>query len=520
MSSIEPTWHGSGSHTVMRLASNDNVVVTRHPLAAGTVLADPALTVLQDTPAAHKLSLCAIPQGHAVVKGGVVIGHARTPLPAGAWVGPASLVVAPHGQGASAPWSASAAPVPQPLATGSPAHFLGYRRPDGRVGTRNHIGIFVVGNCGATVARRVADHFNPRRLAAYPQVDGVLPFVHEIGCGMEMTGEPMNLLRRTIAGTLRNPNIAGAVVVALGCERNNIRGFFEQEGLQTGPLVHMLVMQELGGTANTIEAGIAAVQSMLPQVNACQREPVPVSHLVVGLQTVAPDGFCAVSANPVVGVAVDLLVQQGGTAILSDSVDLACLADTVATRVAHPEVLSQLRERAAWWAQHTAGRDTQLRRPGQADTAALGLSTLPEKAAAGWARAGSTPVQAVVGYAHPVRAPGVVVMDAPTYEAVSATGQVASGANLLCLTTGGGSAYGASAVPTLKLASHSALFDAMPDDLDLDCGPVLDGQQRVEALGREVFDRWLAHASGQPTCSEVLGVGEDEFVPWPVGVLA
>lgn len=396
--------------------------------------------------------------------------------------------------------------------------FLGHVRDAGRVGTRNHIGIFVVGNCGASAARMVASHFTTKRLAAFPNVDAVLPFVHELGCGMEMTGEPMNLLRRTIAGTIRNPNIAGAVVIALGCERNNIRGFFEQEGLQTNPLLHMVVLQEVGGTANAIAAGIAAVQQMLPLANRSVRQSVPVSHLVVGLQSAAGDAQSAVSANPALGAAVDLLVAHGGTAILSETSDLAHLENQARARAASAQVADQLTQRIHWWKQYTAGRDTQLTRQDRSD--ASGVASAAEKAASSWSRAGHSPLQAVYEYAHPVTARGLVVMDTPSYAAVSATGQIAGGATLLALTTGTGSGFGAAGAPTVKLASNSATFARMEDDLDLDCGPVLDDALSAQEMGRLVFERWIAHASGTPTKSEELGMGENEFVPWPIGVLA
>ncbi|KAF1049371.1 UxaA family hydrolase [Xylophilus sp.] len=391
-----------------------------------------------------------------------------------------------------------------------PTTFQGFIRPDGRVGTRNHIGVFVVGNCGATAARKVAEHFTRKRLAAFPQVDGVVPFLHELGCGMEMTGEPMDLLRRTIAGTIRNPNIAGALVIALGCERNNIRGFFQQEGLEVGPLLHMVVLQEVGGTANAIEAGIAAVQGMLPLVDAHRRETVPVSRLVLGLQSAATDSFVGLSADPALGAAVDLLVAQGGTAILSNTAGLAVAETDALARAATPAVASALGERIHWWRGYTAGRDTRVQR----------AATVSADADAGLQRAGSSPVQAVHRYATPVTAGGLVFMDAPAYAAVSATGQIAGGANLLAVTTGSGSGFGAGAVPTVKLAGNSATFERMRDDLDIDCGPVLDGRLTAQQMGRIVYERLLAHASGEPTCSEDLGVGDNEFVPWPIGVLA
>ena len=391
------------------------------------------------------------------------------------------------------------------------ATFQGFVRADGRVGTRNHIGVFVVGNCGATAARRVADHFTSRRLAAFNHVDEVLPFVHEIGCGMEATGEPMNLLRRTIAGTVRNPNIAGAVVIALGCERNNIRAFFEQEGLATGPLLHMLVMQEIGGTAATIEAGIAAVASMLPLVDACRRETVAVRHLMVGLQSDAAEGEAAAVAHRALGVAVDLLVAQGGTAILSETSALSAVEDEATARAASTEVAEQLGQRIRWWKGYTAGRDTRMTRPATA-------AVLP--GAEALSRAGTSPLRAVYEYAHPVTERGLVFMDAPAYAAVSATGQVASRATLLCVVTGGHSGFGAAPVPTLKLVGDSAVYARMEDDLDIDCGPVREGAMDAQTMGEAIFQRLLKHASGVPTKSEELGVGQDEFVPWPIGVLA
>ena len=400
------------------------------------------------------------------------------------------------------------------------ATFQGFVRADGRVGTRNYLGVFVVGNCGATAARRIADWFTDKRLADYPHVDGVLPFVHEIGCGMEMTGEPMDLLRRTIAGTIRNPNIAGALVVALGCERNNIHGFLEQEQLAVGPMLKTLVMQEIGGTANTIEAGIAAIREMLPAANAFTRQTVSAGHLVVGLQSAAPDATSVLSADPAVGVAVDLIVGQGGTAILSSTSDMAQADTSLSTRASSAQVSEQLGQRIQWWKTYSDKRDTPLGRRAGAAGAAQALTPAASAPSAPSARAGTTPLTAVYHYAQPVVAKGLVFMDAPSYEAVSATGQIAAGANLICLTTGQGTGFGALAAPTVKLAGSTALFERLADDLDINCGQVLDGELTIEQMGQRIFDRLLRYASGEQTRSEELGVGENEFVPWPIGVLA
>ena len=382
--------------------------------------------------------------------------------------------------------------------------FLGFPRESGRAGTRNYVGVFVMVNCAATVARKVAEHFDEERLAAFPNVDGVVPFIHELGCGMEMTGEPMDLLRRTIGGMVRNPNIGGALLLALGCERNNVYGFLEQQRLQPGPKLKSLVMQEKGGTARTIELGIAAIEEMLPLVNAVERVPLPASQLVLGIQSASIDEAAALSANPALGHAVDLLVAAGGTAIVSATNELRGVEDQLLARAASPEVAQKLAQRIQWW------RDSRPRGAEQA---------IPlERARAAARRWGSAPLADVYRYAEPVTRPGLVFMDSPAYEAMSATGQMAAGANVICLTTGRGSTYGALPAPTLKIASNTAAYRRMAEDIDLNAGDVLDGAASVEEMGRRIHAEVLRVASGEPTRAEELGLGDNEFVPWPIGV--
>ena len=398
------------------------------------------------------------------------------------------------------------------------ATFEGIVRADGRVATRNYIGIFVVGNCGATAARKIADWFTEKRLAQWPGVDGVVPFVHEIGCGMEMTGEPMNLLRRTIAGTIRNPNIAGALVIALGCERNNIDGFLEQEKLEQGPLLQRLVMQELGGTRNTIDQGIALVREMLPLVADVRRQTVPASHLVIGLQGDPDDAQAARTASPVLGAAMDLLIEQGGTVILSGTSGIAPVVGQLGARAISADVGAQLAQRVQWWDHYSEGRQNRMALRKTAPPSEQAESS--RLAAANALRAGSSALTAVYEYARPITGRGLVFMDSPNYEAVSATGQIAGGATMICVATGEGSGFGSLPAPTVKLAASSELYAQMEDDLDIDCGRAADGDGAVVKLGREVFERLLRHASGEKTKAEELVLGENEFVPWPMGVLA
>ena len=378
-----------------------------------------------------------------------------------------------------------------------PRTFLGYQRPDGRVGTRNLLGVIIVGNCAATAARHVADHFTETHLADYPNVDGVVPFIHELGCGMEKSGEPMDLLRRTLGGVVRNPNIAGIVVMALGCERNNIYAFLEQEKLEANTMLKTVVLQEVGGTAKAVAEGVAAIEEMLPVANQISRTPVPVSKLVLGIPA-TPGGNDTVRAA--LGVATDRLIADGATVIVSDT---RSSGPALRARAASPKVSDGIEQRIQWWGQYTKGRNT-----GEA---------APETA---WKQLGSSALQAVFGYAHPLPSQGLVLMDAPGYEAVAATGQMASGAMLACMISADGNPFSAPGVPTLNIAPDTTTYERYTDDMDFNAGPAADGSSSPEVVGEQLLQQLLAIASGTPTCGEELGVGENEFVPWPIGVFA
>ncbi len=391
------------------------------------------------------------------------------------------------------------------LLPSSTPRFRGIVRDDGRVGTRNYIAVLVTVNCAATAARRVAEAFDATRLARFANVDGVVACVHELGCGMEMGGEPMGLLRRTLAGIVRNPNVAGAVVLALGCERNNLSQFLERESLVPGPRLATIVLQEVGGTTNAIEAGIAAVERMLPLADAARRAPVGAAGLVVGMQVAHGDE--PAPAHAALGYAADLVVRHGGTVIVSATSRLAGIAAPFVRRAASAEVAARLERRIAWWDAYSRGRDTPMQRGAHASGAM--------RATAEAARWGTSPLTDVCEYAHPVHAKGLVFMDTPAYEAVSATGQMAGGANVLCLATARGSGFGTVPAPTLKVATDAQALRRFSEDMDLD--GVAGTSERV---GERIFEALLATASGTRTRGEMLGVGEDEFVPWPIGITA
>ncbi|WP_420391302.1 UxaA family hydrolase [Acuticoccus sp.] len=500
---------------VIRLDAADNVVVAREEIAEGTHIGSEDVTARAAIPLGHKMATAAIAKGEPILKYATIIGFAGHDIVPGDYLHTHNVLIG--GIEKDYRYGEDYRPADL-LPEGERATFMGIRRADGRVATRNYIGLFITVNCSATVARKIGAYFDDERLADYPGVDGVIPFVHEQGCGMELTGEPMDLLRRTLAGYIRHPNMAGAVVLALGCERNNLVKFFEEQSLAAGKMLHAVTMQEVGGTASAIDRGKAAVREMLPDANRVAREPCSAEHIMVGLQCGGSDGFSGLSANPALGKAVDILVRHGGTALLSETPELYGVEHTLTARARDRGVGEKFVERINWWLDYTKGRDTQMNGVVSPGNQAGGLANIIEKALGGSKKGGSSGVEDVVRYAEPVTSRGLVIMDTPGYDPVSATGQIAGGANLVCFTTGRGSCFGSYPAPTIKLSSNTPMYSRMTGDMDVNCGTVIDGEKTLDEVGEEIFAKMLAVASGERSKSEAMGVGEEEFAPWPIGV--
>lgn len=508
----------SFSPQVIRLHQDDNVVVALAQLLSGTHIASEATTVSGLIPAGHKLATRAIQAGEAVLRYGQIIGFASQGIRAGQHVHLHNLVmgdfVREHAFGVGAR---------ETLPAVQRASFAGIVRADGRVATRNYIGILTSVNCSATVARAIADHFRrdirPEALAGFPNVDGVVALTHGTGCGMDTDGEGMRTLQRTLGGYAGHPNFAGVLVIGLGCESNQISKLLTSQGLEDSATLRTLAIQDAGGTAKAVAQGIAVVQEMLPAANAVRRESVCASHLIVGLQCGGSDGYSGISANPVLGAAVDLLVAQGGTAILSETPEIYGAEHLLTRRAQTAEIGQKLLDRIRWWEDYCARNGAQMNNNPSAGNKAGGLTTVLEKSLGGISKGGSTNLTEVYEYAQPVKARGLVFMDTPGYDPISATGQVAGGANLICFTTGRGSAYGCAPSPSLKLATNTALMRRQADDMDLNCGEVLEGTKSIEAMGAELFQLLLATASGRQTRSELHGYGQNEFVPWMTSVI-
>ncbi|SFO19417.1 UxaA family hydrolase [Sphingomonas sp. OK281] len=491
------------------LSDSDDVAILIDPAEAGEQVRD--TTARDAVRSGHKIALHPIAAGAVVHKYGQSIGVASRPIAAGEHVHSHNLVVGVHAAGTTPTASSASAEVSRRMPHS--ATFDGYVRAAGGVGTRNAIGIIASVNCSATVVRRIARHFEQRVI---PGVDAVAAFPHASGCGMSKTGDGYETLQRTLVGYARNPNFGGVLMIGLGCEVAQIDDMLGAFGLSPGVRLRTLTIQQAGGTAEAIAQGIAIVEELIEEAARDRRTSCSAAELVLGLQCGGSDGWSGVTANPALGVASDLLVAAGGTALLSETPEIYGAEHLLMARAATPAIKRALEARIHWWEDYAARNGASLDNNPSPGNKAGGLTTIFEKSLGAISKAGSSALNGVALYGERPMARGLIFMDSPGYDPCSATGQIAAGANLLAFTTGRGSAFGAQPTPCLKLASNAKLARAMAGDIDIDCSVVLDGVP-IETVGRQIFDALLATASGRPTKSELLGLGENEFVPWMLG---
>jgi altronate hydrolase len=509
----------------VRLHPRDNVAIAKINLQVGTNLALGAEThphtrvaVRQLIPRGHKVALREIRVGETVRRYGQAIGFASQTILPGEHVHTHNLGIQDfareHAFGVDV----------QPVTLVSESDrrtFAGYKRADGRVGTRNYMAVISTINCSAHTSREIAHYFTPERLAAFPNVDGVIPLIHSSRCSLRIGGPDYVLLQRTLAGMARHPNVGAYIIVGLGCETNQAADLVENYGLCSSsgvlsPCPQSLVIQDLGGIRKTVEAGIAALEKLLPVVNAAQRTPQPISELMLALQCGGSDGWSGVTANPVVGLVADEAVRQGGTVVLAETPEIYGAEHLLTRRAISPQVGQKLVAQVRWWEQYAQRMGIEVDNNRSVGNEAGGLTTIYEKSLGAVAKAGRTPLMGVYDYAEPVTARGFTFMNSPGYDPVSVTGQVAGGCNLVLFTTGRGSVFGFKPAPSIKISSNSAIYERMMDDMDLNAGKVLDGVD-MEEVATELLDLVVAVASGQPSKSEAQGVGEAEFSPWSLG---
>lgn len=505
---------------LLLVSPHDDVAVALHEIPEGhraRTSAGATVPVLGadgggPVPAGHKVALRRMAAGDLVHKYGQVIGVLTADVELGGHI---------HSHNLGMPERASRegvekAAVKPGFAQTRERTFQGIVRADGSVATRNYIGILTSVNCSATVAKLIARQFDGVDL---PGIDGVVALTHTSGCGLADEGMGWDILRRTLSGYAQHVNIAGLVVVGLGCEINTVQGLMEHIGQIDKPVVDFTI-QELGGSREAIARGAEVVKALADQVGVTQRQPVGLDKLVLGLQCGGSDAWSGMSANPVLGYASDAIVAAGGTSILGETPEVFGAEHLLAARATDPEVAAELLRRIDWWEEYTASHGTTMDGNPSAGNKAGGITTIVEKSLGAVVKAGHAPLSAVVDYAAPLRTGmGLVHMDTPGYDPVSATGMVAGGANLICFTTGRGSVFGSKPAPTIKIATNSTMATAMAGDMDMDCGAVVDGRATIPELGEKLLDLICAVASGEKTFSEELGAGSEEMVPWQIGAV-
>jgi altronate hydrolase len=503
----------------LQLHPADDVLIARRQLLSGAPLGFGDVKLSGIVPAGHKVAAHSIAAGAPVRRYNQIIGFAKRDIRAGEHVHVHNLTIGEDGGAFARDYAFCVDATPTRYAE-RPATFRGIVRADGRVATRNYIGVLSSVNCSATAVKAIADRFRrdvfPLALADFPNVDGVIALPHGGGCGMDM-GEALTYLRRTMGGYARHVNFGGVLIVGLGCEVNQVRTLLEAEQLVESDRLRVFNIQDTGGTAKTVQTGLALVQEMLPAVNRVAREEVPASHLTVGLQCGGSDGYSGITANPALGGAVDRLVAHGGTGILSETPEIYGAEHLLTRRAVSREVGEKLIRRIKWWEDYTARNRGEMNNNPSPGNKAGGLTTILEKSLGAVAKGGTTNLVDVYEYAQAVERKGFVFMDTPGYDPVSATGQVAGGANLIVFTTGRGSAYGCAPAPSIKLATNTELWRRQEEDLDINCGGIADGDDTIEAAGARIFEMMLATASGAQTKSERHGYGQQEFVPWQIG---
>ena len=504
----------------IHLHPDDNIGVATRNLKAGEVisLASRQTMLQDDIPMGHKFALQAVVVDHPVLKYGQTIGVTTDAISPGQWVHTHNLT-----NGDFCHQYEKATEIPDPLPTIQDRTFQGFRRQNGKAGTRNYIAVISTVNCSASVSKYVAQHFDQSSLKDYSNIDGVVALTHGFGCGIEFGGLKHQMLNRVMGGMARHPNVGAFLLIGLGCEQTSMDYLLEEQKLvqiegigapQSGPPV--FTIQETGGTVKTVEAGVRALAELLPKANAVQREAIPAGKLVVGLECGGSDGYSGITANPALGVASDRIVACGGSAILSETTEIYGAEHLLTRRARSVEVADKLLDKIEWWKWYAKIFDTVLDSNPTVGNKQGGLTTIAEKSLGAVTKAGSTVLQEFYQYAEPVTERGFVIMDTPGFDPPSVTGMVAGGANIVVFTTGRGSCFGCKPTPSIKVISNTATYERLEDDMDINAGTVLSGKSVTE-VGEEIFEEILAVASGKKTKSEIHGIGDEEFVPWTVG---
>ena len=500
---------------VIQLHPQDNVAIALADIAAGEIDQLSGLKALQSVKQGHKIAVQRIAAGSNVLRYGQIIGQAKADIAAGDHVHVQNLGMGDHTQDYD--YASQAIPLAPAAELRT---FNGYHRADGRVGTRNYLGILTSVNCSGSVAKFIAEAAEKSGLLDdFPNIDGIVPITHGTGCGMASDNEGYATLMRTLSGYAQHPNFGGILLIGLGCEVMQVSALVGGRPIRADGALRYMTIQQEGGTRKTIEKGLAELRGIAELANAATRQPAPVSQLMLGMQCGGSDGYSGITANPALGKASDLLVQQGGTTILSETSEIYGAEHLLTRRAVSEDVGRKLIDRIHWWEDYTARNEGEMDNNPSPGNKRGGLTTILEKSLGAVAKSGAAPLAEVYLFGEQIATKGFVFMDSPGFDPCSVTGQIASGANLIAFTTGRGSVSGYMPTPCIKLATNSDMYARMSEDMDINCGDIITDGVSLDEKGRDIFETFIRIASGEQTKSEELGFGGVEFVPWQIGAV-
>jgi len=504
--SLPPTAEKAAIH----LHASDNVAIARVPLPESQVVKAGGTEVVCKTavPMGHKVCLKPIGAGEMIIRYGQAIGRARTAIQPGEHVHVHNVAF----EELHFNYEFPTGELPLHKPPEKPRTFRGYKREDGRVGTRNYIAVVAASNCAAHTAELIAHSYSKEKLPE--NVDGVVAFPHGEGCGHSI-GPDTEQLQRTLLGVLDHPNVSSAIILGLGCEVNQITHYLGPNAPRTPEHLVGMTLQDSGGTTGAIQAARKAIGNFIEIAAAEKRVEVEASHVTLGLNCGGSDSFSGITANPALGFCCDLLAAQAAAAVLAETTECFGAEHLLVKRARNRAVAERMLEMIANYKKYLVrfgGSFDDNPSPGNKEG---GLTNILEKSLGAAAKAGTTPLMDVIDYAERIKTPGFNFMNTPGYDPVSLTGLASGGSNLICFTTGRGSAIGFPTIPVVKVATNSRTYNRMLDNMDVNAGRIADGEATVEEIGREIFELILRVASGERTKAEILG--HKEFVPWRIG---
>jgi len=499
-------------YNIIKLNKKDNVAVAPMPIPAHTEVDLVDLNVISSDaiPFGHKIALSKIEKNSFIYKYGQIIGIASKDILPGEHVHSHNLEFSEFDRFFEIKDNKN-----KEINNSNDVFFEGFKRKNGKSGTRNYIGLLSTVNCSATVVKKIADTVNySSKLKEYANIDGAVCLKHSSGCGMNTSGYGMTIFNQTIEGFKKHPNFAKVFVIGLGCECAQISLY--QDGQQDDRVVYMNIQDE-GGTKKIIENVSSQIIEMLPYLNKEKRVKIPISELTVALQCGGSDAYSGITANPALGHASDLIVKHGGSTILAETPEIYGAEHLLFERAGNAEIVKKLQKKIDWWKHYTSINEGSLDNNPSPGNKKGGLTTILEKSLGAVAKSGTSIMEDVLSFAEPIKKKGFNYMDSPGYDPVSVTGQVASGSNVICFTTGRGSCFGFKPTPSIKISTNTNLFNRLEEDMDINAGTIMDGESGIAEIGERIFNHIIDTASGKLTKSEINGYGDDEFNPWVIG---